>query len=65
MDKGDMQSAQIIGAEVIRCRTQAANLHKMSGKMQAVSLKIDSAIRSQQISQQIKQSVPGLKNALK
>ena len=51
MDKGDMQSAQILGGEVIRCRNEAANLHRMAGKMSAVSAKLDSAVRSQQVSQ--------------
>ncbi len=54
MDKGDMASAQVIGAEVIRQRGEASNLHRMAGKMSAVSAKLDSAVRSQQVSQQIK-----------
>ena len=33
--------------------------------MSAVSSKLDSAVRSQQVSQQISQAVPSMKNALK
>ena len=47
LDKGDMESAKIIAGEAIRYSKESTNLHKMSGKMQAVSSKLDSAVRSQ------------------
>ena len=53
MDKGDMESAKIIAGEAIRYSKESTHLHKMSGKMSAVSSKLDSAVRSQQVSQQI------------
>ena len=37
----------------------------MSGKMSAVGSKLESAARTQQVSMQIKNSVPALKNCLK
>ena len=51
MDKGDMESAKIIAGESIRYSKEATNLHRMSGKMSAVSSKLDSAVRQQQVSQ--------------
>ena len=65
MDKGDMESAKIIAAEAIRYQKESQSLHRMAGKMSAVSAKLDSAVRSQQVSQQIKNAVPSLNNALK
>ena len=65
MDKGDMESAKIIAAEAIRYGKEANSLHRMAGKMSAVSSKLDSAVRTQQVSQQIKTAVPSLQNALK
>ena len=65
MDKGDMESAKIIAGESIRYSKEATNLHRMSGKMSAVSSKLDSAVRHQQVSQQIANAVPSMKNALK
>ena len=47
MDKGDMESAKIIAGEAIRYSKEATNMHRMSGKMSAVSSKLDSAVRHQ------------------
>ena len=60
-----MESAKIIAGESIRYSKEATNLHRMSGKMSAVSSKLDSAVRHQQVSQQIANAVPSMKNALK
>ena len=65
MDRGDMQSAQIIAGEAIRYQKEAASLNRMAGKMSAVGSKLESAARTQQVSMQIKNAVPGLKNCLK
>ena len=65
MDKGDQASCQILAGEAIRYQKEAANLHRMSGKMSAVASKLESAARTQQVSMQIKNSVPALKNCLK
>ena len=47
MDKGDMESAKIIAGEAIRYSKEATNMHRMSGKMSAVSSKLESAVRHQ------------------
>ena len=65
MDKGRMDTAQIIAGEAIRYQKEAANLNRMAGKMSAVGNKLESAARTQQVSMQIKNAVPGLKNCLK
>jgi len=65
MDKGDMESAKVIAGEAIRYQSSATNMHKMSGKMLAVSSKLESAVRSQELSMQIQQAVPSMNNALK
>jgi len=53
-----------VAGEAIRFRNESVNLNKMSAKMGAVGLKLDSAYRTQQISQQIKNCVPSLTSAL-
>ena len=65
MDRGDMASAQIIAGEAIRYQKEATSLFKMSGKMSAVGSKLESAARTQQVSMQIRNSVPSLKNCVK
>ena len=50
MDKGDMQSAQLLAGEAIRYQKEASSLYRMSGKMSAVSSKLESAARTQQVS---------------
>ena len=64
MDKGDMESAKMIAGEAIRFRQEGTNLMRMAGKMSAVSAKLDSAYRTQQVSAQIKNSIPGLQSCL-
>ena len=65
MDKGQMDIAQIVAGEAIRYQKEAASLNRMAGKMNAVSSKLESAARTQQVSMQLKNAVPGLKNCLK
>ena len=64
MDKGDMESAKIVAGEVIRFQKESVNLNRMSAKMGAVALKLDSAYRTQQMSAQIKSAVPSMQKAL-
>ena len=65
MNKGDMVSAQMIAGEAIRYQKEATSLYRFSGKMGAVGSKLESAARTQQVSMQIKNCVPSLKNCLK
>lgn len=51
MNKGDMESAKMLASEAIRFQKESTNLHRMAGKMNAVSAKLDSAVRTQQVSQ--------------
>ena len=46
MDKNDLESAKIVASEAIRFRKESVNLNKMSAKMGAVALKLDSAYRT-------------------
>ena len=55
-----MESAKIIAGEAIRYQKESVNLNKMSGKMSAVSSKLESAVRSQEVSHQIANAVPSL-----
>ena len=64
MQKNDMESAKIIASEAIRYTKESVSLNRMSAKMGAVALKLDSAYRTHQISNQIKSAVPSLKAAL-
>lgn len=50
MKKNDMESAKIIASEAIRYTKESVSLNRMSAKMGAVALKLDSAYRTQQIS---------------
>ena len=65
LDKGDMESAKMIAAESIRLKKESINQTRMGAKLGAVAAKLDSASRANEVSQQIKQAVPSLNNALK
>ena len=47
MNKGDMESAKIYAGEAIRLQKESNNILRMSGKMGAVSAKLDQARRTQ------------------
>ena len=47
LNKGDMESAKIMAGEAIRYTKESVNLNRMSAKMGAVALKLDSAYRTQ------------------
>ncbi len=47
MEKGDLESAKIVAGEAIRYQKESINLNRMSAKMSAVGLKLDSAYRTQ------------------
>ena len=65
MDKGRMDIAKIIAGEAIRYQKEAVSLNRMGAKMSAVGAKLESAARTQQVSMQIKNAVPSLKNCMK
>ncbi len=60
-----MENAKIYAENVIRNRKEALNLRRFSVKMGALAAKLESAYRTQQMSESIAKSVPMLKNCLK
>ena len=60
-----MENAKVFAENVIRNRKEAINLRRFGVKMGALSAKLESAHRTQEMSKQISQSVPLLKNAMK
>ena len=65
MNKGNMDSAKIYAENVIRNRKEAINLKRFSVKMGALAAKLESAYRTQNISETIGKTVPMLQNCLK
>ena len=60
-----MDNAKIYAENVIRNRKEALNLKRFSVKMGALAAKIESAYRTQNISETLGKTVPMLKNCLK
>ena len=60
-----MENAKIYAENVIRNRKEAINLRRFGVKMGALSAKLESAHRTQEISTQIQQSVPMLQRCMK
>ena len=60
-----MDQAKIYAENVIRNRKEALNIKRFGVKMGALSAKLESAYRTQQISETIGKTVPMLKNCLR
>ena len=60
-----MENAKIYAENVIRNRKEALNLKRFSVKMGALAAKLESAYRTQNISETISNCVPMLKNCMK
>ena len=60
-----MENAKVFAENVIRNRKEALNLRRFGVKMGALSAKLESAHRTQEMSTQIAQSVPLLEKAMK
>jgi len=58
LDKGQMENAKVFAENVIRNRKEAINLRRFGVKMGALSAKLESAHRTQEMSKQISNSVP-------
>ena len=65
MNKNQMDEAKIYAETVIRTRKEAINVRRFGVKMSALSQKIESAARTQQMSQTMKTTVPLLQKAMK
>jgi hypothetical protein len=60
-----MDSAKVFAETVIRNRKEALNLKRFGVKMGALAAKLESAYRTQNISQTISKSVPMLQRCMK
>ncbi len=60
-----MENAKVFAETVIRNRKEALNLKRFGVKMGALAAKLESAYRTQNISETISKSVPMLKNCMK
>ena len=60
-----MENAKVFAETVIRNRKEALNLKRFSVKMGALAAKLESAYRTQNISETISKTVPMLKNCMK
>lgn len=60
-----MENAKVFAENVIRNRKEAINLRRFGVKMGALSSKIESAARTQEISTTIANSVPLLQSCMK
>ena len=60
-----MENAKVYAENVIRNRKEAIGLRRFGVKMGALSSKLESAYRTQEVSNQIKDSLPMLKKCMK
>ena len=58
LNKNQMENAKVFAENVIRNRKEAINLRRFGVKMGALASKLESAYRTQEISNTIAQSVP-------
>ena len=64
LQKNDTETAKMYASECIRLNKEANNIQRMAGKLGAIQAKLDSAYRTQAMSNQIKQTLPALNSAL-
>ena len=65
MSKNKVEEAKIYAETVIRQRKEAINVRKFGVKMSALASKIESAARTNQMSQTMKSTIPILTKAMK
>ena len=65
LNKGNMDNAKVFAENVIRNRKEALNLKRFGVKMGALAAKLESAYRTQSISETISKTVPMLQNCMK
>ena len=65
LNKGQTENAKIFAETAISSKKEAQNTRRFAAKMGALSMKIESAARTQQMSEQLKSSVPALTTAMK
>ena len=64
LNKGNMDNAKIFAETVIRNRKEALNLKRFGVKMGALAAKLESAHRTQNVSQTISQTLPMLQRCM-
>lgn len=64
ISKGNKEGAQIYAQNAIRKKHEALNYLKLASKMDAVASRLDTAEKSQQMSQNISRTIPQLNKAL-
>jgi charged multivesicular body protein 1 len=65
MEQGNMEGAKIYAQNVIREKNQSLNFLRLGSRIDAVSSRLETAIRMQQINQAMTQTVKGMSNAMK
>ena len=65
IQKGDVESARMVAEEAIRQEKQALSLKHLSLRMGGLASKLESAYRTQNVTQSIAGSVPLIKGSLK
>jgi charged multivesicular body protein 1 len=65
IEQGNMEGARIYAQNVIREKNQNLNFLKMSSRIDAVSSRLEAAIRMQQVNAAMGQTVKGMSNAMK
>mmetsp|Transcript_21016 Transcript_21016/g.21701 ORF Transcript_21016/g.21701 Transcript_21016/m.21701 type:complete len:203 (-) Transcript_21016:230-838(-) len=63
--QSNMEGARIYGQNVIREKNQALNFLRLSSRIDAVSARLETAIRMQQINKAMGQTVKGMSHAMK
>jgi hypothetical protein len=65
LNKGNLDNAKIFAETVIRNKKEALNVKRFGVKMGALSAKIESAARTQNISETISKTIPMLQRCMK
>lgn len=65
IEQGNVEGARIYAQNVIREKNQSLNFLRLSSRIDAVSSRLETAIRMQQVNQAMKDTVRGMSNAMK
>ena len=65
MNQNRMDEARIYAEQMVGERKMATNIRKQGVKMGAMAAKLEGAVRSMQISEQMASTVPAIQNAMK
>lgn len=65
IEQGNMDGAKIYAQNVIREKNQSLNFLRLGSRIDAVSSRLETAIRMQQVSVAMKSTVQGMSNAMK